>query len=556
MSACQVAFVLELCRCSLYRYLHHFGSIHEAERVAWSHQMCIGLKHIHECSVIHRDLKPDNLLLQRSPGKADFLKIGDFGNSCIVVKDSGKRPRPAHLTELAKGITTYQYAAPEILKSEPYEFSSDVWSAGVVIYELVQENPARPAIQCSKGDTMEIVLSKTLTFLHEVAQLDTGLGSALNSDIPDLKLVQEMLREAYSDRPCMQDILNRAGFCPITSWGIAAADGLKQDGSADRTPGSRQGDLLTELGGSGAPEELLAGGTPEGVDLNRLPEIVLLAREAWKLLSAMVPADITVFFEVVESLGQHSGSLLLQLMLAMAKYPTSVRIMGKHFQELPAKLTPASLTAACHKCILEVGVINGGEIYRQEVLIFDDQRMATCMGFPRVMEQFGFLRNVTHAPQVSGRTVKLGRGKPPMKYKLTSKQHMLKRFMNDLDGLQLKLPDRISNTIIIEHADALSAFGTILPKMRRGNQAAAKHAKPKQAKKRLKLPASGHLAKKTRIKLMCAKPLRRCWRKGSHLSKRRWAELGREKKRRGKFKLNCCFRVVLQILQGRSFAKT
>ena len=186
-----------------------------------------------------------------------------MGNACIVAKDSGKRPLPSNLRDLEKGLTAYAYAAPEILKSEPYDFSSDVWSAGVVIYELSQENLARAAIQCGKGDTMKIVLPRTLAFLREVAQLDTGLGSAQNPDIPALKLVQDMLREA-SDRPSMQDILNRAGFCPITSWGIAAADGLKQDRSIDRTAGSRQRDLLTELGGSGSPEGLLAGGTPEG----------------------------------------------------------------------------------------------------------------------------------------------------------------------------------------------------------------------------------------------------------------------------------------------------
>ena len=247
----QVAFVMELCRCSLSGYLSHFGCIHEADRVAWSNQMCTGLGHIHECSVIHRDIKPENLLLQSSPGGQDFLNVADFGNACIVVEDLGTRPLPPNLKELVRGVTTYIYAAPEILRGERYDYRSDVWSAGVVMYELMQQHPARTAIKLEQSDTMDSMLPKTLEFANEVSK------HTQSGEIPDLKLVQEMLREAFIERPSMQDLLNRVGFCPITSWRSADTDTERKEAEereeaekqdAKKQDAEKQG--LTGLGGA------------------------------------------------------------------------------------------------------------------------------------------------------------------------------------------------------------------------------------------------------------------------------------------------------------------
>ena len=76
-----------------------------------------------------------------------MLKLSDFGNSGIVVADSGKRPLPSDHTALQQGLCTLNYAAPEILQKLQYDFKSDVWSAGVIMYEMLQENPSSIAIK-------------------------------------------------------------------------------------------------------------------------------------------------------------------------------------------------------------------------------------------------------------------------------------------------------------------------------------------------------------------------------------------------------------------------
>ena len=234
-----------------------------------------------------------------------------------------------------------------------------------------------------------------------------------------------------------------------------------------------------------APGELLAGGTPDKVDVNKLPEIVTLARDVAPVLRSLVPADITVFLEVVDGLGQHASNLVLQYIIIMAKYPTAMRILGKHFRVLPAKITPRSLRAACHAGILEAAALVQGEIFRQEMLIFDDQRMGTVMGLPRVMEQFGFLQRSTSALPASGRFVSLGRAKPPLKYKLTYDQQVLEKCLREVHDLQLELPDRLSNRILVQYANALSALAKAWPILRRRKKASAKDSRTKRNAKQI-----------------------------------------------------------------------
>ena len=98
-------------------------------------QLCDALHVAHEHQVIHRDLKPSNLMLVdgRPPGK-EFLKVLDFGIAKILGsdnKDTGGRT----LTEGFLG--TVQYASPEQLLDQPIGPRSDIYSTGVMLYEML-----------------------------------------------------------------------------------------------------------------------------------------------------------------------------------------------------------------------------------------------------------------------------------------------------------------------------------------------------------------------------------------------------------------------------------
>ncbi len=83
-----------------------------------------GLAHCHCRSVLHRDIKLDNILLDNE----GEIKICDFGVSRIIKK--GQR--------ITEQCGTPAYIAPEIISDSGYEgFSADVWSLGVLLYAMV-----------------------------------------------------------------------------------------------------------------------------------------------------------------------------------------------------------------------------------------------------------------------------------------------------------------------------------------------------------------------------------------------------------------------------------
>jgi NIMA (never in mitosis gene a)-related kinase len=98
---------------------------HFREDVIWRFllQLLEGLRVLHSCGVVHRDLKSANVLLSAP----DLLKIGDLGISTVLTK-----------RELARTqIGTPLYIAPEVWKRRPYNQKCDMWSLGVLLYEMM-----------------------------------------------------------------------------------------------------------------------------------------------------------------------------------------------------------------------------------------------------------------------------------------------------------------------------------------------------------------------------------------------------------------------------------
>jgi serine/threonine-protein kinase len=122
-------------------------------------QMCAGLAAAHEAGVIHRDIKPQNIIIEPTGG----LKVMDFGIARLT-EDRG-------MTATGTVIGTPDYMSPEQARGLPLDFRSDIYSTGVVLYELftgalpfegdsplavvlkhVQEKPASPQSKNPKID--------------------------------------------------------------------------------------------------------------------------------------------------------------------------------------------------------------------------------------------------------------------------------------------------------------------------------------------------------------------------------------------------------------------
>lgn len=97
------------------------GKFPERMAATWALHLFLGLKNIHELGVIHRDIKPDNLLCTDE----GILKIADFG-WCAEKVD-----RPTALAG------TFQYMAPEVLQNHTQTEAVDVWSAGATLFQLL-----------------------------------------------------------------------------------------------------------------------------------------------------------------------------------------------------------------------------------------------------------------------------------------------------------------------------------------------------------------------------------------------------------------------------------
>ena len=134
---------MELCRQSLHDFISFYCQVEFEDVQAWVKDMCMGLRHMHNHSVLHRDMKLANCLLQHVSGARTSVKICDFGNSVFLI-GPGRKDFPSSLP-LAPLMTTYRYASPEIV-SRPYGFSCDIWAVGVILWEMLQEDARVPAV--------------------------------------------------------------------------------------------------------------------------------------------------------------------------------------------------------------------------------------------------------------------------------------------------------------------------------------------------------------------------------------------------------------------------
>ena len=210
-------------------------------------EACSGLDHAHKSGIVHRDIKPSNLLLD-ADGR---LKISDFG----IAKMAGQA---TELTVTGSVMGSPHYLSPEQIRGEELDGRSDLFSLGVVLYELLARR--RPF----GGDTIS-------TLVYQILQAEPPPLAGLRPDLPPRlhDLVGRLLAKDRDDRPPTaaavdSELAAVAAELPAAVLDAPAA-GAEAIAGATRLLESR------EAAPGRAPEGAAEGASPAGAGGRREP---------------------------------------------------------------------------------------------------------------------------------------------------------------------------------------------------------------------------------------------------------------------------------------------
>ena len=96
-------------------------------------QVCSALQAAHEQGIVHRDIKPGNIVLVKRGGAAEHVKVLDFG----IAKVLGQDPDAKGLTQSGVVVGTPEYMSPEQGWGQPVDHRGDIYALGVLLYELL-----------------------------------------------------------------------------------------------------------------------------------------------------------------------------------------------------------------------------------------------------------------------------------------------------------------------------------------------------------------------------------------------------------------------------------
>lgn len=164
--------------------LSNGGVVPEAEARMLFLQLMRAVSHCHEYGVVHRDIKPDNILLD----SRNSVKLADFGSAEVVMDG-----------EMINGVVgTPYYVAPEVLVGRGYGEKVDVWSAGVVLYIMLAGFP--PFYGETTVEIFDAVLRGNLRFPVRAFQ---GVSPAVKD------LLRRMLCRDVSKRFSAEQVLSK-----------------------------------------------------------------------------------------------------------------------------------------------------------------------------------------------------------------------------------------------------------------------------------------------------------------------------------------------------------
>lgn len=140
---------------------------------SYAFQMIAGVYYLHSHRIIHRDIKPDNVLVSRR----GVLKLCDFGMARYVT---------VPMRPYTRGVVTLWYKAPELILGDVYDTSIDMWSIACILYEMITSAPL------FEGDGQ----------IDQMMKILNVLGTPTEEDAPGFRAkFEKCLRVMMPDKP-------------------------------------------------------------------------------------------------------------------------------------------------------------------------------------------------------------------------------------------------------------------------------------------------------------------------------------------------------------------
>eukprot|EP00050_Salpingoeca_kvevrii_P010477 m.311940 g.311940 ORF g.311940 m.311940 type:complete len:382 (+) comp28848_c0_seq1:265-1410(+) len=169
------------------------GHLGEREASCIIRQILTGLHNLHARGILHRDLKPDNILLVDRDNVFQGVRISDFGVAHLF-------PDNSRTVTYDGNYGTLEYLSPEILRGENYGCPSDVWAVGVILFNLLSGD--YPWSSGSEAELAKLILEAKLDLSHpgwSIVSSDAKdlLCSLLEPDVAKRMTVEKALRHPW-----------------------------------------------------------------------------------------------------------------------------------------------------------------------------------------------------------------------------------------------------------------------------------------------------------------------------------------------------------------------
>lgn len=181
------AMAMELCDCSAKTIIErNKNGLESSEFFSLCRQLVNALEHLHSLHVIHRDIKPDNVLVVND-GNQNTYKLGDFGTARILQDDESYSSMHGTYEYVhPKRFEQFNLLALDIERTQKYEFDErhELWSVGVFLYQAVTgELPFNPKNRRTNKRQMYNMISAKKD--GDIAAKETELGVQWQNQLPE-----------------------------------------------------------------------------------------------------------------------------------------------------------------------------------------------------------------------------------------------------------------------------------------------------------------------------------------------------------------------------------